>query len=171
MARKTVHSELPITNEGHEYKLTLVPLDLEDTDPLILPYNPESYSTDIAPQWQARGAAAAWSDRSDWSGNAPKSLSYSQILTTQNVAQVYSNGMSSIDTRKMLLVERICLMLEDWAERPTDLTQRPTRFDVLMGVKSFRGHISQLKITRLRTTQDGYAKTAEISITFTANPE
>ncbi|MFG0245741.1 MAG: hypothetical protein ACF8MF_06805 [Phycisphaerales bacterium JB052] len=171
MAEKIVHSELPITNDGMRYRMTIVPLDIEGEDPLTLPYNPESYTIDTRPQWSERGTAGAWRDKADWVGNNARRLTYSHILTTQNVAEISSEGVVTVDTAALLEVERICTTLENWAERPTDRTQRPTRVDVLMGIKSFRGYIDHTKINRIRTTKDGYAITAEVQITFVANPD
>ena len=151
---KTVSVSSQLLGEVVPYQMTFLAIDERAGNRLRLPYNPESYEIRVAPRWSPRGGAGAEVDGSDWEGNTPRTLSYSHLLTAQNVPGPLGGD-----------VESVIQQFDTWATRPTLATQRPTRLRVTAGDGlHFVGVISSVTYRRVRVTAAGLALTAEFDV-------
>lgn len=154
MTIKTVSVSSELLGSVVPYVMAFKALDRPGTPTLRLPYNPESYEVRVSPKWSPRGGAGAEFDRPDWEGNAPRTFSYSHLLTTQNVS-----GPQGGD------VESVILDFDLWSTQPTLATQQPTRVRVTAGDGlTLIGVIASLNCRRVQTTPQGLALTAEFDI-------
>jgi hypothetical protein len=153
------------------YFLTLIPLDVLDPegDTIVFPYNPESYTESINPNWSGDDLAGAERQSASWSGNSNKRLQFRIQLTPGVTGILQRSGGVRRNFLAESVVETLCARLENLASIPTERTQEPTRFDVIAGERFFVGHIASLNVKRTQTNERGHAIEAEVSITFEEN--
>lgn len=136
------------------YRLTLVALDAPTEEPLIFPANPEGDLESFMPVWAPRNEAGNPQPAHDWTHNEAKTVAFQVELYNRDVPGD---------------LEFFLYRLSQWAIRPTDLTQRPTRVLLSMGSRSMTGIISQCDIERTRIDPSGNAIGALVQLTITEN--
>ena len=171
MAIKNVRSEVPNRLQQPSYRLTLESLDEQFPRKLVLPYNPETVSIGVSPSWSPAGGAGAERDRMVWSGNAPKTYSWTHIIQNRHVS-VLRNGRYEIDEAAYGLTESVMQTLEGWAETIVPATGRPTRLRATMGqTRQPEVVISAFTYKTMLIGPDGYILTGEYDITLTESED
>lgn len=141
------------------YQFTLTRLDVliaSPADVLTFPFNPDGYDLEVAPRWEPRNEAGSWQPSHHWSGNEARKVRFENLVDAPK-------GDDSL--------ELLRLGLEDFARRPTELTQRPTRVSVNAGVFTLIGVITALNWRTLITDHRGRCISAEFDFEITENEQ
>lgn len=146
--------EIPTGEDGTVYAFTITRLDVlvpRPDDIVLFPWNPDGYEIEAVPRWQSRGEAGAFEPSHHWSGNDPRMFRFEHLL----------EAPKNTDT-----LELIRLRLDEFARKPTEKTQRPTRVSVNAGVVQFIGVITAFNWRTLKTDSRGRATAAEFDLTI-----
>jgi len=139
-----------------DYRVSFAFLFSAGAQVVRLTYNPDGWDTSRSARWQPRSAAGAQDDQSDWDGNDPAQVSFEWRVDAAGDPQGLELVLAQLET------------LPFEVRRPDT---EPAMVDLSFGRHQYRGNVTQLSVTRVRTDPSGNARVALVNCTFQVNPK
>lgn len=126
---------------------------------ILLPWAPDEHEEQVRPRWVARGAAGVREDLLDWAGNDPRRVSFE--LTVSLPAGRPPEWLDAAVIQPLQFAAEA--VVAEYAE--------PTRVTVLLGTHIYQGVLVRVGVRVLRTTPEGWSRTARLSVELIVNPK